>query len=268
MSLTRCRLASATSGPSARPSATTSSRRSNPCIATIEDCPGRGLRRCDRRRVSPLRGADIPKAPRAAATKGASGTHGDSRTGGRPGHRSLVRRPDRVRHALVAGARPGIAVSVPLLRCSRWHRPARRGVRARSIRRRAISKASTPATTFEPNGSSTAVQEWVLDPTKMRALGILRWRGSRQVHGRAIQSSWTACRSRSTAARPAMSASKAVRQLRRGELRAIFTVDIFNEGVDIPEIDTILLPPAHRERDGIPAAARAEVCGGPRARPC
>ena len=35
--------------------------------------------------------------------------------------------------------------------------------------------------------------------------------------------------------------TNAVRQLRRGELRAIFTVDIFNEGVDIPEVDTILL---------------------------
>ena len=27
----------------------------------------------------------------------------------------------------------------------------------------------------------------------------------------------------------------------KGELRAIFTVDIFNEGVDIPEVDTLLL---------------------------
>ena len=35
--------------------------------------------------------------------------------------------------------------------------------------------------------------------------------------------------------------SDAVRRLRRGELRAIFTVDIFNEGVDIPEVDTLLL---------------------------
>ncbi len=33
----------------------------------------------------------------------------------------------------------------------------------------------------------------------------------------------------------------AIEQLRRGELRAIFTVDIFNEGVDIPEVDTLLL---------------------------
>ena len=34
---------------------------------------------------------------------------------------------------------------------------------------------------------------------------------------------------------------EAVQRLRRGELRAIFTVDIFNEGVDIPEVDTLLL---------------------------
>jgi hypothetical protein len=34
---------------------------------------------------------------------------------------------------------------------------------------------------------------------------------------------------------------EAVAMLRRGELRAIFTVDIFNEGIDIPEVDTVLL---------------------------
>ncbi len=34
---------------------------------------------------------------------------------------------------------------------------------------------------------------------------------------------------------------EAVQELRRGELRVIFTVDLFNEGVDIPEVDTILL---------------------------
>ncbi len=34
---------------------------------------------------------------------------------------------------------------------------------------------------------------------------------------------------------------EAVAKLRAGDLRAIFTVDIFNEGVDIPEVDTLLL---------------------------
>ena len=33
---------------------------------------------------------------------------------------------------------------------------------------------------------------------------------------------------------------QAVRKLAAGELRAVFTVDVFNEGVDIPEVDTVL----------------------------
>ena len=35
--------------------------------------------------------------------------------------------------------------------------------------------------------------------------------------------------------------SAALSKLRHGKLRAIFTVDLFNEGVDLPEIDTILM---------------------------
>ncbi len=34
--------------------------------------------------------------------------------------------------------------------------------------------------------------------------------------------------------------SEATRRLKRGELVALFTVDVFNEGVDIPEVDTVL----------------------------
>ena len=37
----------------------------------------------------------------------------------------------------------------------------------------------------------------------------------------------------------------------------MFAVDLFNEGVDVPEIDTVLFPAANRERHGVPAAARA-----------
>ena len=70
---------------------------------------------------------------------------------------------------------------------------------------------------------------------------LLRRCPSRAVHGRTIQRR-RACRpSPSTASTRRRDALEAVRRLRRGELRAIFTVDIFNEGVDIPEVDTILL---------------------------
>ena len=30
-------------------------------------------------------------------------------------------------------------------------------------------------------------------------------------------------------------------RLRKGDIRAIFAVDLFNEGVDLPEVDTVLM---------------------------
>jgi superfamily II DNA or RNA helicase len=39
---------------------------------------------------------------------------------------------------------------------------------------------------------------------------------------------------------PSDARADAVRDLRAGDLRALFTVDLFNEGVDIPEVDTVL----------------------------
>src|SRR5438270_12720990 len=35
--------------------------------------------------------------------------------------------------------------------------------------------------------------------------------------------------------------SQAIQALRNRELNVIFTVDVFNEGIDIPEVDTVLL---------------------------
>ena len=44
-----------------------------------------------------------------------------------------------------------------------------------------------------------------------------------------------------TSLTPAHERRAAIDQLRRRELKVLFTVDLFNEGVDIPEVDTILL---------------------------
>ena len=44
----------------------------------------------------------------------------------------------------------------------------------------------------------------------------------------------------SAASRPA-ERSAALRDLSEGELRAVFTVDLFNEGIDVPNVDTLLL---------------------------
>jgi superfamily II DNA or RNA helicase len=85
-----------------------------------------------------------------------------------------------------------------------------------------------------------SVREWVLDPMKMRALGFC----AGVAHARFMaeqfnQAGWPAVALDGSS--PAPDRIAAVQRLRRGELRAIFTVDIFNEGVDIPEVDTLLL---------------------------
>lgn len=85
-----------------------------------------------------------------------------------------------------------------------------------------------------------AVSEWVLDPNKMRALGFC----AGVAHARFMADQFN------RAGLPAIALDgttsrqiriDAVDRLKRGELRAIFTVDIFNEGIDIPAVDTILL---------------------------
>lgn len=85
-----------------------------------------------------------------------------------------------------------------------------------------------------------AINEWVLDRSKMRALGFCV--GIH--HARFMADRFNEAGLPSVALDASTDADarlNALRQLRRGELRAIFTVDIFNEGVDIPEVDTILL---------------------------
>ncbi len=85
-----------------------------------------------------------------------------------------------------------------------------------------------------------SVREWVVDPSKMRALGFCVGIS----HARFMAQQFTAAGMPSVALDGSSDASvraETVRQLRRGEIRAIFTVDIFNEGIDIPEVDTILL---------------------------
>jgi superfamily II DNA or RNA helicase len=85
-----------------------------------------------------------------------------------------------------------------------------------------------------------AVDEWVLDPSKMRALGFCV--GIHHAHFMADRFNAAGLPSVALDGNTdAETRLRAVWQLRRGELRAIFTVDIFNEGVDIPEVDTILL---------------------------
>ena len=49
--------------------------------------------------------------------------------------------------------------------------------------------------------------------------------------------------------------AQASSKLRNREVNVLFTVDLFNEGVDIPELDCVLFLQAYRKFDGVPPAA-------------
>lgn len=84
------------------------------------------------------------------------------------------------------------------------------------------------------------VERTVPDIQKMRALGFcvsVRHAEFMATHFRAAGLPAVAV----TGTTPSPIRADVLRQLASGELRAVFTVDLFNEGVDIPSIDTLLL---------------------------
>ena len=54
----------------------------------------------------------------------------------------------------------------------------------------------------------------------------------------------------------------ALAQLRRREVNCLFAADLFNEGLDVPEVDAVVLPAPHAERDDLLAAARPRTSAG------
>ena len=85
-----------------------------------------------------------------------------------------------------------------------------------------------------------ALENLVADPRSMRALGFCA--GVNHARFMAERFNLAGFSAVALDARtPNSERRAAVGQLRRGEIHAIFTVDLFNEGVDIPEVDTILL---------------------------
>ena len=85
-----------------------------------------------------------------------------------------------------------------------------------------------------------AVEEYVTDPYRMRALGFCA--GVAHAHfmaGQFNRFGYEAVALDGTT--PWDERRAALVRLRRGELRAIFAVDLFNEGVDLPEVDTVLM---------------------------
>lgn len=85
-----------------------------------------------------------------------------------------------------------------------------------------------------------AVTEYVTDPRQMRALGFCAGVG----HAHFMAREFTRFGYPAVAldgGTPTENRRAALARLRRGEIRAVFAVDLFNEGVDLPEVDTVLM---------------------------
>ncbi len=85
-----------------------------------------------------------------------------------------------------------------------------------------------------------AVEEFVTDPNRMRALGFCAGIGHAHFMAQRFNAfGYPAVALDAGTARDDRRAALA--GLRRGDLRAVFAVDLFNEGVDLPEVDTVLM---------------------------
>ena len=83
------------------------------------------------------------------------------------------------------------------------------------------------------------VDDLVTDPRTMRALGFCAGVAHADYMARVFQQAGIAAVS-VTGQTPMAVRDQAIADLRAGRIAAIFTADLFNEGVDIPEVDTVL----------------------------
>ena len=81
---------------------------------------------------------------------------------------------------------------------------------------------------------------YVGDPQAMRALGFCVTKAHAHFMAQHFNRAGIAAAA-VTADTPSGERAEALSQLRSGELRIIFSVDLFNEGVDVPAVDTVLM---------------------------
>jgi hypothetical protein len=85
-----------------------------------------------------------------------------------------------------------------------------------------------------------AVFKEIPDPARMRALGFCVGIGQARFMAKEFNEAGLSAIALDASSTSAERAG-GIARLRRGEIRAIFTVDLFNEGIDIPEVDAVLL---------------------------
>lgn len=85
-----------------------------------------------------------------------------------------------------------------------------------------------------------AVQDKITDPTRMRALGFCVSVDHARFMAKVFNDAGLPALALSGESHP-IERRQGLKQLRDGELTCIFAVDLFNEGLDIPMIDTVLM---------------------------
>src|SRR5690606_7921204 len=83
------------------------------------------------------------------------------------------------------------------------------------------------------------LRDKVTDAGRMRALGFCVSVAHAEYMARVFREAGLPALAVSGTTRPDERA-RAIDQLRRGELTCLFAADLFNEGLDIPEVDTVL----------------------------
>ena len=80
----------------------------------------------------------------------------------------------------------------------------------------------------------------IAEPARNACARLLRQRRARPLHGQGVLQAAGSRRSLFLAETSSEDREAALRDLRDGKVNVVFCVDLFNEGVDVPEIDTVL----------------------------
>ncbi len=216
-------------------------------FASVQSLPSYGIERSAGGPLRRRRRSTSSITPRRATYRrlldhlraaGAARADRDTRARRRRRRPRVLRRPHRLRAAALGRARARPAVPVPLLRRRRRRRPAARRVEARRATTPRRSTASTPATTLAPRRCSASCA--TRSPTSERCGPSASASRSRTreymaesfsdagIPSRAVSGDTSAERRPRRAGRPARAARST----------CLFAVDLFNEGLDVPEVDT------------------------------
>ena len=116
--------------------------------------------------------------------------------------------------------------------------------------------------------SSRRFRTRLLNPSVDARIRFLRQRRTCAFHGAGVFAPRAVVSRRVLRDTPGDDREAALRDLRDGKVSVVFCVDLFNEGVDVPEIDTVLFLRPTESKPCIHSSSSAAVSGGTDSKPC